>query len=149
MAVVEFCRSTEKARNERDRWRGPAASAISQIEMERGGGFFSRRLTVIRSAFIRVYRGPPAKRGTGAYKRQGNIAWCRRAKIYCRACCREPKAEGSMETGGARERVLGRVARERERNGWEREIRKVGGEGGTVNERLRRKNNGEGGESKY
>lgn len=54
-----------------------------------------------------------------------------------------------METGGARERVLGRVARERERDGWEREIRKVGGEGGTVNERLRRKNNGEGGESKY
>lgn len=127
---------------------GAAASAISQIEMERGGGFFSRRLTVIRSAFIRVYRGPPAKRGTGAYKRQGNIARCRRAKIYCRACCREPKAArtaaAGMERGRERERERGyrRYScvwkRERNRSG---EMRKVE-EGEIVNERSRRKNNG-------
>lgn len=59
---------------------------------------------------------------------------------------RRPKAAWKQ---GERERGYLDALLERERNGWEREIRKVGGEGGTVNERLRRKNNGEGGESKY
>lgn len=46
----------DKETKEGRRGEAPVASAISQIEMERGGGgwFFSRRLTVIRSAFIRV-----------------------------------------------------------------------------------------------
>lgn len=48
--------SSRQGNEGREEGGGPVASAISQIEMERGGGggFFSRRLTVIRSAFIRV-----------------------------------------------------------------------------------------------
>ena len=91
---------------------GRAERAISQIEMERAGGFFSRRLTVIRSAFIRVYRGPPVQKEkrTGAYKRQGNIARCRRAKIYCRALCALSRAGGR-----ARNTQSGRVSKGRNR----------------------------------
>ena len=93
--------------------------AISQIEMERAGGFFSRRLTVIRRAFIRVYRGPPVQkeRRTGAYKRQGNIARCRRAKIYCRALCALSRAGGrARNTQRPRFEIGKKKERERERD---------------------------------
>lgn len=101
----------------------------------------------------RVYPRVP---GAPGKKRNWRVQTARK---YCSVSAREnllpsllSRAEGRRQhgnRGSEREGSWTRCSRERERDGWEREIRKVGGEGGTVNERLRRKNNGEGGESKY
>lgn len=85
-ADLSLCARRQALTRDRDNQQ---RSTISQIEMVPGAPFFSRRLTVLRGAFIRVYGAPSTKRGTGAYKRQGNIARCRRAKIYCSGRRRE------------------------------------------------------------
>lgn len=144
-----------RERRERDPWR---------CSRRRGGGGGERHFANWNGTGRRVFFSPfnrntqrvyprvpgaPGKKRNWRVQTQGNIARCRRAKIYCRACCREPKAArtaaAGMERGRERERERGyrRYScvweRERNRSG---EMRKVEEEGEIVNERSRRKNNG-------
>lgn len=72
--------------------------------MERAGGFFSRRLTVIRSAFIRVYRGP----------RQKEENWrVQTARKYCSVSARENLLPRLLSRAGGRANTAARLPEER------------------------------------
>lgn len=88
------------------------AAPFRKLKWYRVRLFFSAFNRNTRSVYPRVYEAPSTKRGTGAYKRQGNIARCRRAKIYCSGRRREPvrasrRNRESRDIGGGREETSG------------------------------------------